>query len=135
MEVLNLTEADDEGVDGYTTCDVCGDMSIPVVEGVAELVCESCEIGVPVSLCVDCVVAGANGPDDVDPDWSGFAGRWEGWLFGPVLTDAYGYLVEPHYVRPGTSCDGCETTLGGDRFDYVAVPKVTVRREPDDDAA
>jgi hypothetical protein len=25
--------------------------------------------------------------------------------------------LEPHFVRPNTACDGCDTMLGGNRYD------------------
>jgi hypothetical protein len=128
---------DDEGVDGYTTCERCDRMVVPVVEGVAAYACDDCDAGIEVELCSDCVWVDANGYDAeaIDYDWPGFDDRWEQYVFGPVLTGERGEPKEPHYVRPGRACDGCGSTLGGDRFDYVAVPRETVRREPDDDAA
>lgn len=72
-----------------------------------------------VDLCIDCVQADANGSDaETDPDWSGFLPSWEGWIFGATLVDDQ---PVQHYVRPGTECEGCGTTLGGDRFEYEAV--------------
>lgn len=72
-----------------------------------------------IDLCIDCVQADANGSDaETDPDWAGFLPSWEGWIFGAMEVD--GWPVQG-YVRPGTECQGCGSTLGGDRFEYEAV--------------
>ncbi len=83
-----------------------------------------------ISLCHDCIYVDANGMDEgVDPEWPGFREEWAGWLFGPRLDpnivdeeEAFDYHSTGHYVRPGSTCDGCGTTLGGQRWDYLAVP-------------
>lgn len=73
-----------------------------------------------VSLCVDCVTADANGPEEIS-DWAGFLPEWDGFVFGPVLTDEDNEPSEPYFSwRP---CEGCGSRLGGDRFDYIAVHK------------
>lgn len=84
-----------------------------------------------ITLCYDCINADANGVDnEVDPDWPGFLPEWDDWLFGPRLNpdikdenEAYDYHATGHYVRPGTPCDGCGTTLGGQRWDYTATKR------------
>lgn len=76
-----------------------------------------------IELCVDCVSADANGSDDAGPGWTGFLPAWDGYVFGPCVTGEDNQLIEPHYVRPGRACDGCGSTLGGDRWDYVAITK------------
>jgi len=84
-----------------------------------------------VCFCVDCVYLDANGWEDgaeFNGDYEGLLPEWSGWVFGPVLTDEFSDPVEPHYVRPGTPCDGCGSTLGGDRWDYIAVPKHTIKK-------
>lgn len=76
---------------------------------------------VDVSLCVDCITADANGPDNASPEWGGFLPAWDGYLFGPILSDEHNEPSEPHFSwKP---CDGCGSSLGGDRFDYIAVHK------------
>lgn len=74
-------------------------------------------------LCVDCVQVDANGTDDlpIDAEWSGFLPEWQnsGWLWG-ADPDA---SEDGHVVRPGSPCDGCGTTLGGMRYDYIAVKR------------
>lgn len=83
---------------------------------------------IDIELCVDCVFADANGagtPEhDGGPssDWTGFLSCWDGWGF-LARTERYGdvhEIKEPHFVRPGTICDGCGSDLGGDRWDYTA---------------
>lgn len=84
-----------------------------------------------IRLCTDCTYVDANGfDDDVDPEWTGFLKEWDGWLFGPYLEadikdeeEAYEYQAAGHYVRPGSPCDGCGSTLGGQRWDYLAAPR------------
>jgi hypothetical protein len=75
-----------------------------------------------IGLCDDCVAADANGSEDAGDGWTGFLHEWQGYVFGPVLTDDNNEPAEAHYVRPGVACDGCGSTLGGNRWDYVAVP-------------
>lgn len=79
-------------------------------------------------LCIDCVTADANGADaeGISPDWTGFLPEWDGWLFGAVAcggTDDDDLYCEGHFVRPGTACHGCGSTLGGDRYCYSAVER------------
>lgn len=97
----------------------CDNCAYPLDEAYRadETTCGVC-LGTEVDLCVDCVAADANGSDDASPEWLGFLPRWDGWIFGPTEQEA-----EPHFVRPGTACDGCGSGLGGDRFDYYAVPR------------
>lgn len=41
--VLVLLEEAREGVDGWTACEGCATVSVPVVEGVAAYLCDDCE--------------------------------------------------------------------------------------------
>lgn len=87
-----------------------------------------------IELCVDCVQADANGADaETSPDWTGFLPYWQGWEFAAlssilcadechdceVCREADDH-AEGHFVRPGFPCEGCGSTLGGDRWDYYA---------------
>lgn len=81
---------------------------------------------IDIRLCLDCVYADANGAgtpqQDGGPasDWTGFLPRWDGWGF-IVQVERYGDICEikePHFSW--VSCDGCGSTLGGDRFEYTA---------------
>lgn len=42
-DALGLLREVAEGVDGFTACEECGELSIPVVEGVAAERCDECE--------------------------------------------------------------------------------------------
>jgi hypothetical protein len=83
---------------------------------------------VDVDLCVDCVFADANGQgaEGISEDWTGFLPEWDGWLFGPVVTDEDNEPAEAHFSW--STCDGCGSMLGGDRWDYIAVPKHTIKK-------
>jgi hypothetical protein len=92
---------------------------------------------IAIELCADCVYVDANGETfDSLISWPGFREEWAGWVFGPAVLDyacestcgacdlcakAYEQHGEGHFVRPGSACDGCGSTLGGQRWDYVAV--------------
>lgn len=75
-----------------------------------------------VRLCVDCVVADANGTDAEGlDDWAGFLPCWAGSAFGP---DPVTWREETGGPDPSFSwspCDGCGSQLGGDRYDYMTV--------------
>ena len=79
-----------------------------------------------VNLCVDCVAADANGTEAAGDEWPGFLPEWEGWLFGPVVTDEENEPVEPHFSW--YPCGGCGSGLGGDRYRYIAVPLTTINK-------
>ena len=83
---------------------------------------------VDVDLCVDCVFADANGPEalHISEDWTGFLPEWDGWVFGPVVSDEENEPVEPHFSW--SPCGGCGSGLGGDRFRYIAVPFDTINK-------
>lgn len=82
---------------------------------------------VSIDICATCVAADANGTDDLgDDQWLGFFPFWteERWLWSDVNCggdDVDDLRCEGHFVRPGTPCDGCGDTLGGERYCYVAV--------------
>ena len=75
-----------------------------------------------VSLCGDCVALDANGEvfdglgNDISESHSELmtAQGWDDFSFGPVDPEDEGHFS-------WSSCDGCGSTLGGTRFDYVAV--------------
>ncbi len=79
-----------------------------------------------IRLCTDCVFADANGattPEDEGgpgADWTGFLSHWDGYGF-VAQTERYGdyhEIREPHFSwQP---CDGCNSGLGGDRWDFTA---------------
>lgn len=69
------------------------------------------------SLCVDCVQYDADSSYGWEGDTKPLT-KLKGWVISPAY-DSEGDL-EPHFSRGGTwSCDGCETTLGGNRYDYT----------------
>ena len=75
-----------------------------------------------IRLCVDCVWVDANGFDaeEIGYEWPGFDDRWHGWGFSPQ-TERNGddnEIKEPHFSW--SPCDGCGSSLGGDRYDYIA---------------
>lgn len=77
---------------------------------------------IKIRLCVDCVWVDANGadPDETSDEWHGFDARWNGWGFA-AETIRHGdtcEIREPHFSW--NPCDGCGSTLGGDRYDYIA---------------
>lgn len=97
-----------------------------------------------IELCYECVTVDANGIDSLPDvhDWTGFLPEWDGWVFGPDYTgmcdsgieggcgacddcfDAHERHADGHFVRPGTPCGGCGTTLGGGRWAYIALAKL-----------
>lgn len=92
-----------------------------------EQLIEQMDDRLPVDLCADCVIADANGTDELGgTPWRGFLPEWDGWLFGHIAcggTDDDDLYCEGHFAPPGRACDGCGTTLGGDRYCYVAVKR------------
>jgi hypothetical protein len=66
-------------------------------------------------LCVDCVQYDAD-PSYEYGDTKPLA-KLRGWLLSSVY-DGEGN-TEPHFSWG--ACDGCDTTLGGDRYDYTGV--------------
>lgn len=76
---------------------------------------------VKISVCVDCAMLLANGTlgneDDVEDDahaWK-IATLWPGWVLSTDSGENY---------FSWSQCDGCGSTLGGDRFDGTAfLPK------------
>lgn len=89
---------------------------------------ETLDESVEVALCVDCVFADAYGEDaeGVSEDYTGFLPEWDGWLFGPVVTDESNEPTEPYFSW--SPCDGCGSHLGGDRSRYIAVQKHIIKK-------
>ena len=77
-------------------------------------------ISVAVSLCVDCVLVtetgelwDGNGNDTSEEHSARISEAWEGFDFDRIDNDGEGYFS-------WRSCDGCGSTLGGLREDYLA---------------
>jgi hypothetical protein len=73
-----------------------------------------------IDLCVDCLIASSNGPEDASAEWEGLLEEWDGYLFGYVVDDE-GDPVEPHFSW--SPCQGCGSGLGGDRHPHIAMSK------------
>lgn len=91
----------------------------------ARQLAETLRDAIEVALCVDCVYVDANGYDSeaVADHWTGFLDEWDGYLFGSRVDLDTGEPCEGHFSS--SPCDGCGTTLGGERFDYLALLKQT----------
>lgn len=91
-----------------------------------EQLIEQMDDDAPVDLCADCFYAAGSGAEDMDEVWTGFLPEWNGWDFvvaacgGEFTDDLY---CEGHFVKPSTPCDGCGSTLGGDRYCHMAVKR------------
>ena len=79
-----------------------------------------------VELCENCVLAQAG----YDP-WEGrerdereydICPEWDGWIFDPVYADDDpDHEYEPLHGFSWAICDGCHSTLGGERYTHTAV--------------
>ena len=76
------------------------------------------------AVCVDCIIADANGPDaeGIDATWPGFDEWTADYVLGPVeCGQVAGEYCEGHYST--SPCQTCATPYTGDRFHYYAVKK------------
>ena len=69
---------------------------------------------IDVEVCVDCLVLDANGPDELDSE---YLARVEAYDRGGQITNNCPEGCEGWFSWE--SCDGCGSTLGGDRHPAV----------------